>query len=356
MLSCSHPDTCVCDPALPWKNQEMLARADRDGVAAVRWHTSPQGHLEGWARGPVEAASHVETTLTQAVQELVVAAQLRRWRREGLATPSPDTLLASALARLAGGVAGVCRGVPPGTPLLLFAGRRASSRRFLALQNWYCAVRLCGWAGTSALLATAVLDGLTADGRTLPGGVRYGPLVGTLAHEVIMACSQMLHKFDVLEPEPGNDGVAGLTGGADGVAGLAGGTDGIDGASPQDTAAEPATPPGLQHGERLAQVTALAAHLFLAAAGGGFAGFTALADTQGTRGFVRAALAARLPRGFAEDMAAAYPEDWARGPVARAPHPAGPRVFDVFPVWRLDSGDYEQMASRARGEGGGLFI
>ena len=45
----------------------MAKRAAAHGVASVRWELTEDGELEGWARGPAEAASHVETTLTKPV-------------------------------------------------------------------------------------------------------------------------------------------------------------------------------------------------------------------------------------------------------------------------------------------------
>ena len=56
-----------------------------------------------------------------------------------------------------------------------------------------------------------------------------------------------------------------------------------------------------------AQICALLAHLLLLAAGGGLAAPTALCDTFGSRGFVCAALAARLPEEFRQDAAAQHP-------------------------------------------------
>ena len=115
--------------------------------------------------GPIEAASHVETTLTQLVQELTIAAQVRALERTGGQRITPTELLANALGKLAAGVerlqaeaaaqaAGAAGGDgdgggeagPDGQPqrrraqglpaMLLFASRRSSSRRYLVLQNW----------------------------------------------------------------------------------------------------------------------------------------------------------------------------------------------------------------------------
>jgi hypothetical protein len=54
----------------------MLARAERHGVASVTWRELG-GCLLAFSHGPAEASSHVETTLTQLVQEAVVVAQVR---------------------------------------------------------------------------------------------------------------------------------------------------------------------------------------------------------------------------------------------------------------------------------------
>ena len=50
----------------------------------------------------------------------------------------------------------------------------------------------------------------------------------------------------------------------------------------------------------------------------------------------QATLVAEVPQEFIEDMAALYPD----GPRI----PAGAKVFDVFRMWRLDSGSYEDIA------------
>jgi hypothetical protein len=52
---------------------------------------------------------------------------------------------------------------------------------------------------------------------------------------------------------------------------------------------------------------------------------------------LQAALVAEVPREFAEDMAELHP-----GEIAAIP--AHTRVFDLFRMWRLDSGSYADMA------------
>lgn len=310
--------------------QEMAQRAQRDGVAPVTWALSEDGALTAWAAGPAEAASHVETTLTQAVQELLIAAQVRQLERMERVRLTPGSLLASALARLALGVARLNARVPPGPRMFLFAGRRSSSRRFLVLQNWYCGLHLRGWAGTSALLATATLDGTLRALGSRPERLGVGPLVGTLAHETLMLTDQLLAGYDVQQAT----GAATEQDGATTTVGAAG----QDAAGPQHAQAS------ASHPRCLAQVGCLLGHLLLLASGGGLAAATALPDTQGTPGFVASALAARPPREFLADLEARYPGDWARAPARAAPHPEGTVVFDLFPVWRLDSGSYCDMA------------
>lgn len=380
----------------------MAKRAAAHGVASVRWELTEDGELEGWARGPAEAASHVETTLTQAVEELVVCAQRRRVRRRwarhcassgaeengggGVVRPNgvsdsdadgdadaspllPDAqlLLASALARLALGVAALNESHRlHGTRMLLFSGRRASSRRYLVLQNWYCARYLTGWHGCSSLLATAVLDRALrepageeevadtqrdAEGVTARDAERVGPLAGTLAHEVIMVVDQLMGGSNVLQ-----------NGGGLSEQELAGKGESGTGVLRPEPAPKPATLPSAPASPNhspllqtppatsstataLAQVTPLLAHLVFLRSTDRVANACALPDTLGTRGFVAAALAAELPPAFVRDCRASYPDDWAQTAVARFPHPDGrATVFDLFALWRIDSGEYADLA------------
>ena len=102
---------------------------------------------------------------------------------------------------------------------------------------------------------------------------------------------------------------------------------------------------GSSEGGRPAQVCALLAHLLMLRAAGGLRTATALADTFGTAGFVAAALASRVPPAFREDMAASFPDDWAALPPCCTG--ADAVVFDLFRVWRIDSGDYAQLVGAA---------
>ncbi|KAL4431465.1 hypothetical protein ABPG75_006721 [Micractinium tetrahymenae] len=354
-------------------SEEMLARAECDGVAPLTWQEM-DGQLVAFSHGPVEASSHVETTLTQLVQEVTVAAQVRRLQRQRGVQLTPTELLGNSLAKLALGVEALAAEAQfqaqaarllatPGQPaeappaLALFASRRSTSRRYLLLQNWYCSRHLPLHQGTSAIMAVTLLRQLlqgqqqgeqqeeeepagswaqqaeqpeagagkeqpgnlqpeAAAGGQQPGDQQPEPargeqqagrpllrLVGTLAHEVMMICDQLLGCFNELGSSAG----------------------------------------GTADSQGPAQVCALLAHLLLLAAGGGLQAATALCDTFGTRGFVSAALAARIPQEFRQDMEQQFPDQWAALP--DAVRVEGARVFDLFSWWRMDSGGYEEMAS-----------
>lgn len=306
--------------------EAMLARAERQGVASVTWRELG-GRLLAFSHGPAEASSHVETTLTQLVQEAVVVAQVRRLRAATGTAPSAVELLASSLARLARGVERLNAEVQGSPGMMLFAGRRASSRLYLILQNWYCRQHLRGYLGTSALLVAACLDELLLESGETEAQVaeEVGPLVGTLAHEIIMALGQLLARYDDLGASSGA--------GPERLA-PAGGHEPVVGNA--------ARVPSQGGGGDAAQITPLLAHLLLLRETGGLATATALSDTVGTRGFVCAALAARLPKEFLEDACARYPEQVRALPACVLEPDA--RVFDLFPYWRMDSGDYEEMA------------
>jgi hypothetical protein len=209
--------------------------------------------------------------------------------------------------------------------IVLFAGRRSSSRRYLILQNWFCKLHLETFVGTSSIMAATLLPqfarqqppteaniGKVENGVDNPSFNAGQPalddpsdthslrLVGTLAHEVPMALEALLGEtYDVL-------------------------------------------PSG-----RRAQVTALLAHLLMLRTNGGLRGATALADTFGTKGFLAAALAAQLPEEFVADMVKLYPQDWASAPACLKDRNTA-TVFDLIRVWRLDSGDYLEMAGLVR--------
>lgn len=129
-------------------------------------------------------------------------------------------------------------------------------------------------------------------------------LVGTLAHEVPMALEQLLGRAGVLNS---------LVNSGDCTKFVPGG----------------------------GQIAALLAHLLMLRTNGGLAEATALPDTFGTRDFVAAALAAKIPSAFWEDVAALHPEEWSGVPESLRGD--GARVFDLFRVWRMDSGDYATM-------------
>ncbi len=314
--------------------------------------------------------------------------QVRRLQRQRGIQLTPTELLASSLAKLALGVESLTAEAraqaqaatlltAPGQPaeeppaLMLFAGRRSTSRRFLLLQNWYCMQYLPHYGGTSAVMAVTLLRKLLQqqqqqaeaeggscslpqqyhqqqqgeteggacrqqqqqgqqlqqpppqqqeeledpagsasqqlgqpDGEQPQQGAGAGErqqqgagageqqpgqpllrLVGTLAHEVMMVCDQLLGCFDELS----------------------------------STAGSIAECPGL------AQVCALLAHLLLLAAGGGVQAATALSDTFGEGPAGPAG-----PAGIAEPAAPAKPARTA-GPAEPAEHaePAGPACLRV---------------------------
>ena len=70
----------------------------------------------------------------------------------------------------------------------LFAGRRASDRLYLLLENWFVAHHLRAYAGTSAVLAVAHIDavleaqGLTPEQRQQSGigAAPASPVLGVM--------------------------------------------------------------------------------------------------------------------------------------------------------------------------------
>jgi hypothetical protein len=292
----------------------VLCRAKLYGVPTVAWSKRSDGTLEAYAEGYAEGASHVETTLTQTVQELIILAQVRRYQQSHMLRRSgephsesltPDTLLGHALARLALGVQFLNESLEEeaGIRLVLFAGRRSSSRRYLLLQNLYCQLNLKGFSGTSSIPVPLLLGKLAQEAPSSDNDVlrSYRPpsLVGTLAHEVPMALTQLLAEFDDVQV-----GDSRLT----------------------------------------VQICALLAHLLMLRANGGLEGATALADTYGTPGFVSTALLAKLPPSFRDDMSLYYPEEW-NSDVLKHLHGKEAVVFDLFQVWRVDGGEYSNVAS-----------
>ena len=81
----SPPPSSFIPPSLPPEPQAMQSRAAAHGVTRdVKWlrtggeapgAAKPQ--LLAFASGPIESASHVETSLMQLVQEMTVQAQVR---------------------------------------------------------------------------------------------------------------------------------------------------------------------------------------------------------------------------------------------------------------------------------------
>ena len=76
----------------------------------------------------------------------------------------------------------------------LFAGRRASDRVYLFLENWFVAHHLRAYAGTSAVLAVARIDAaLAAQGRTpqqrLESGIGEHAAAADRGHDTSQSCS-----------------------------------------------------------------------------------------------------------------------------------------------------------------------
>jgi hypothetical protein len=180
-------DALRCHPGGFVPPPPALARAERDGVAPLRWQEAG-GQLAAFASGHSEAASHVETTLTQVVQELVVAAQVRRVRRARGAAPAAEALLGGALAALARGVErlnaeahpedeeeeeGAENGREGATQVVLFAGRRSSSRRYLLLQVRKLQRTCCAaLRSIPHALETALGHTMASPARTVPRSPR----------------------------------------------------------------------------------------------------------------------------------------------------------------------------------------
>ncbi|EFJ52348.1 hypothetical protein VOLCADRAFT_86693 [Volvox carteri f. nagariensis] len=315
--------------------QSLLERCHRDGVAPLDWqqrhrggalaaekhHQQQQqqqqqreGELPGnkqqesgrvaIASGPLVSASLMETPLMQCFQQLAVEAQVQVQVQAQVLAPSPPALfdrterLANSLSRLVLTVQRI-NALRHGCRVALFAGRRASDLLYLVLQNLYCAAHLDGYDGTSSLYVVAILGRewtqMGVPERECWGGV--GRLIGTHAHEQVSAVQQLLAPYDV----------------------------------------EAGRRCGLPHG---VAVTPLLAHLlFLAANGSGGAdggSATALADTLTTAAFLAVSRALAVPAAFRRDVEAAF--GWLV--------PEHARCFDLFRVWRLDSGDYEKVAAQ----------
>jgi len=284
-------------------DEAMQQRAKANGVTRkLDWVTTReegQEQLIAVASGPIESASHVETSLMQLVQEFMIRAQAHKLARQTGVRLDRTERLANSLGKLAGSVSRInakaesCVG--PSVRIALFAGRRSSDRVYLLLQNLFCMLHLKQWIGTSSIAAAECLHSVLME-HSCPGvEVRDGQvdrltLIGTHAHEMQSVTQQLLCKYDY---------------------------EGGDGGAP-------------------VCVSALLAHLLFMVINGRMEHATALCDTFGTRAFVAAALAADVPQEFIDDMAAKMP--------AEPPIPKGAKVFDLMKVWRLDSGDYREIA------------
>lgn len=148
--------------------------------------------------------------------------------------------------------------------------------------------------GTSSIFAVTLLDGLLAQcGQPLQQRkATLKALVGTHAHEMSSAMQQLLYQYDLWAGQ------------------LCGRTNPIC-------------------------VSAVLTHLLFLAANGGMEQATALADTFTTKAFIAVALEASVPEAFRHDMAAKFQYFGI--------HPSA-LCFDLFKVWRIDSGDYGEIS------------
>mmetsp|Transcript_41353 Transcript_41353/g.104812 ORF Transcript_41353/g.104812 Transcript_41353/m.104812 type:complete len:613 (+) Transcript_41353:60-1898(+) len=295
-------------------DKDMVQRAMANGVSSsIEWLTLGEGdkrQLVAIATGStVEEVSHVETSLMQLVQEAIIKAQAEQiFKKQGVVIDRTERL-ANSLGKLAGSVSRINKDARDNKRTMkhaLFAGRRSSDRAFLVLQNMFCLQHLEGIIGTSAIGAMQILHRVSqkASGSGIKpadgvGGLWGAPLqptvnpdamlIGTHAHELQSITQQMLH--------------------------------------PLDYEAGGGTP---------VCVSTLASHLLFLSSNGGLKAGTALADTFGTQAFVELAMAADVPSEFVEDMAKLS---------AEPPIPAGSKVFDLIKIWRIDSGEYAEIAA-----------
>mmetsp|Transcript_39795 Transcript_39795/g.112908 ORF Transcript_39795/g.112908 Transcript_39795/m.112908 type:complete len:600 (-) Transcript_39795:234-2033(-) len=284
-------------------DEAMLRRAQQHGVTSnISWLCLGEGdrqQLVAIANGPIESVSHVETSFMQLVQEYTVRAQAHKLARATGVKLDRTERLANSLGKLAGSItrlnAAADRTTRAPVKIALFAGRRASDRTFLMLQNLFCLSRLKNYMGTSSIAAVECLEHVLQE-HPAPGvQVKDGricnlALVGTHAHEMQSVTQQLLSQYD----EEGGDGCAAVC------------------------------------------ISSLLAHLLFLSTNGGLSSATALADTFGTQAFLAAAMAADVPKEFIDDMAS-----------HSDPQPAipeGAKVFDLLRMWRLDSGDYKEIA------------
>lgn len=268
------------------------AQVGRAGVAQTRWEYGDDGSPVLYASGPVEHASNVETSAMQLVQECLVKAQCRD------AEHAHPGLTIDRTERVANAMGKLCRTVERlnagehGLVIALFAGRRASDRLFLLLQNLYCMRHLKGYAGTSAVLAAQEVDAALRqagkDDAARAACIRR--LLGTHAHEEVSIANQLLSQYDKREMPSG-------------------------------------APP--------APVSAMMAHLLFFATNG-VRDATALSDTFGTPAFLAAAAVTRLPDQFREDIKAKFGDDL-------KPETT---LLGLIKTWRLDSGDYGALAEQ----------
>ena len=270
-------------------------------------------------------ASHSETNTMQLIQEHIIMEQaIKYFGARATIADIKAHLLGNSLAKLVESVTEI-NAVSPAKFIALFAGRRSSSRRFLFLQNLYCAMAMTMFIGTSATAVNQFIASnptrqaafatfrntycknpnkqTDTDPKYRAGTTETGlVLIGTHAHEVQMVTQQLL---GYLDPELSNN--------------------------------------------RHACVTNLAAHLVFVLTHAAkdetvgevkpwhdIANVTALADTYGTPSFIAAASVALLPQTYIEMLPQHFQKYIETNHIQT--------VFDLIRVWRMDSGNYEANA------------
>jgi hypothetical protein len=263
-------------------------------------------------------ASHSETNTMQLIQEHIVLQQAMH-HFSGLDKKEIKAeLLANALAKLVDSVTRINELPFTRKPIALFAGRRSSSRKFLFLQNLFCAIAMKSFIGTSATALNQFInnkhaaefkafvddfgrDQLRGLDKADPTGLN---LIGTHAHELQMVTQQVMGYYD-----------------------------------------KPPLPSNNQN--RRACVTNLVSHLVFVLTHAStvsrkpdaiqpwydISKVTALADTYGTPSFVAASSVAMLPAEFIDKLPPDYQAYIDKHKIKT--------VFDLIRVWRMDSGRYE---------------
>eukprot|EP00879_Flechtneria_rotunda_P013981 GHRR01014605.1.p1 GENE.GHRR01014605.1~~GHRR01014605.1.p1 ORF type:complete len:707 (+),score=303.14 GHRR01014605.1:547-2667(+) len=300
--------------------QAMVERLSRCGVAPISW-VDIEGSIIAVGSGPVEAASNTETSCMQAVQAAIIAAaaEAAAQQKQDIVSTAPEATaaltsngsnhrqqqqqhrkvflldrterLANSLGRMVGVVEAI-NNLNHKFGILLMAGRRSTDLMHLLLQNLYFMKHARNYVGTSSLLAVALLNEclIKHSWDLQQRQSLMGKLMGTHAHEMTSMTQQLLVGYDQ----------------------------------------EAGRRCGLQAPVCLSQ---LLGHLLFMVANGDMTP-TALPDTFTTPYFVQLAAITALPPEFIEDMHKRWGTRLA----------AGSRCFDLFRLWRIDSGDYAALA------------